>query len=156
MFRHRRQLRRWATQVLLVWLFGVTSGVANACLAPSATPSSGLTFEPPVAVVAPHAHPAAVGSEHRHGADRTLHANVPHPQDLPAKPSCQDFCDKSGISIAPLKSALDATHCDALRPASMAVVLPIPAFSPGPPSAPRREGGGATPPIRLAFSQLAL
>lgn len=32
MFRHRRHLHRWAYRVLVVWLFGIAAGVANACL----------------------------------------------------------------------------------------------------------------------------
>ena len=31
MLRNRRQLRRWAIQVLLVWLFGIVTGIAHAC-----------------------------------------------------------------------------------------------------------------------------
>ena len=33
MFRRPQQLRRWALRVVLVWLFGIGLGVANACLA---------------------------------------------------------------------------------------------------------------------------
>jgi len=41
MFRHRHQLRRWAARALIVWLFGVVAGVANACMAPTVGPPAG-------------------------------------------------------------------------------------------------------------------
>lgn len=52
MFRHRHQLRRWAGRVLLVWLFGIATGVAHASLPPSPMELGAQRSEPVVAVVA--------------------------------------------------------------------------------------------------------
>lgn len=154
MFRSRRQLRRWAARVLLVWLFGVAAGVANACLVPSGMQSGGQRSELVVAFEATHGKVAAMGSEH-HVALQTHHEGALDHEGLHGKSNCQDFCDKSTVSIPPLKSALDDVHAHALQPAAVAIALPVPAFSPVQLSAPRRDGGLA-PPILIAFLRLTL
>lgn len=155
MFRTRRHLRRWAAGMLFAWLFGVAAGVANACLVPSGMQPGGQRFEPAVAFEATDGKAAAMGSEHHHGALQMHHEGALDHEGLHGKSNCQDFCDKSTVSIPPLKSALDDVHAHALQPAAVAIALPIPAFSPVQLSAPRRDGGLA-PPIPIAFVRLTL
>lgn len=84
MFTDRRRLRRWAAQVLLVWLFGVAMGVANAC----------ALGEP-----AHHRSDAATtaatdaGQKHHHGEEQGDAAEV----------NCLDFCEKSSVAASQLK-----------------------------------------------------
>ena len=133
MFHHRSQLRRWAARVLLLWLFGVGTGVANACLGPSLADSGAH----------PTGHPSAA-YEH------------PDREGPFGKSNCQDFCEKSTVSIPPLKSALDNVQAHALLPGAIVVILPVPAFSPDELLLPLRDGGLAPVPIRTAFLRLAL
>jgi hypothetical protein len=137
MFRHRQQLRRWAARVLLLWLFGVGAGVANACLA---------TGHP--AAAHGHARSDAVGAP-------LQEADAPTPVGNLAKANCQDFCDKATVSIPPLKSALDDTQSHPAIATTALTVLPMPAFAPRPLWVPRRDGAQA-PPIPIVFLRLAL
>ena len=133
MFHHRSQLRRWAARVLLLWLFGIGTGVANACLGPSLADSG--------------AHPTGHSSA----------AYEPPDREGPfGKSNCQDFCEKSTVSIPPLKSALDNVQGPALLPGAVVVILPVPAFSPDELLLPLRDGGLAPVPITIAFLRLAL
>lgn len=85
MFRDRRSLRRWAVQLLVVWLFGVVMGVANACsLGESAHHSIDLAA-------------AADSPAHHHGDE---HGDI-------AKVNCLDFCEKSSIGVPQLKVVAD-------------------------------------------------
>ena len=147
MFHHRSQLRRWAAQVLLLWLFGIGTGVANACLGPSLADSG--------------AHPGghSSASQATHGDTAALPGVAderPDGEGSLAKSNCQDFCEKSTVSIPPLKSALDNVQGQALHPGAVVVILPVPAFSPDELLLPRRDGGLAPVPIRTAFLRLAL
>lgn len=147
MFRHRQPLRRWAALLLLLWLFGVGAGVANACLAPSLVQPGGQA--------AGHAH-ASAGHEGGHeGGHDARHSGGDHGPVSPAKANCQDFCDKSTVSVAPLKSAVGEVDAHALPPPLAATVLQVPAVRAPLPWVPRREGGLA-PPIPIAFLRLAL
>lgn len=139
MFRHRQPLRRWAALLLLLWLFGVGAGVANACLAPSLVPSSG---------------PAA-GHDHAGAGHASGHESGDHGPVSPAEANCQDFCDKSTVSVTPLKSAVGEVDAHALPPQVAATVLQVPAAPAALPWVPRRDGGLA-PPIPIAFLRLAL
>ena len=149
MFRHRQQLRRWATRVLFFWLFGLGVGIANACLA---TGEAG-----PVAATVGH-FVAGVGA--RHGEASHDHARADGPS-LPAhhgsssKANCQDFCDKATVWIPPLKSALDDIQFHAMTATTAVTVLPIPTFAPVRLWVPRRDGVRA-PAIQIAFLRLAL
>ena len=147
MFHHRSQLRRWAARVLLLWLFGIGTGVANACLAPSQADSG--------------AHPSGHSSASRatHGDTAALPVAAGERADGEgslAKSNCQDFCEKATVSIHPLKSALDIVQGHALLSGAAVVILPVPAFSPDELLLPRRDGGLAPVPIRTAFLRLAL
>ena len=130
MFRHRRQLRHWAARMLLLWLFGLGAGVANGCLASRGD----------------------VPCEGHRQAEHSI--AVDHPQ-APAKTNCQDFCEKSSISVPSLKTALDDAGGPALRPRPIAVarlsIAPTVDRSWGP-----RRDGARPPPIAIAFLRLTL
>ena len=135
MFNDRRRLRRWAAQVLLVWLFGLAMGMANACaLGESAHHHAGVS--------------AATGaSEHHHGDE----------QGEPAKVNCLDFCDKSSIGAPQLKVVGDglATLGFALPVSHILSVAgqALPALGRLAVDSPHLRGG---PPPRIAFQRLAL
>jgi hypothetical protein len=156
MFRHRQQLRRWAARVLVLWLFGLGAGIANACIttgqvAPVAAVASQL-----VAVV--DAHHDAVTHDHAQADSVGLpsrSADAPAHHGSLSKANCQDFCDKATVSIPPQKSALDDIQSHAVFAMTAVTVLPIPAFAPAQLRVPRRDGVQA-PPILIAFLRLAL
>jgi hypothetical protein len=138
MFSHRQQRRRWSAWMLALWLFGLASGVAHACL------PAGLPGQHGVASVASHCHPA----------DQTDAAS-PVEQGTFERTNCGDFCDKASVSIPSLKSALDQLGGSvALLPAA-AAFIPLPPVEPVQSWVPRREGTAA-PAIRIAFLRLAL
>ena len=153
MFRHRQQLRRWAARVLLLWLFGIGAGVANACIttAPAASAARHI-----VAVV--DAHHDVVSHDHGQAASAGLpsqSADAPAHLGNLSKANCQDFCDKASVSIPPLKSALDDIQSHPVIAMTAMTVLPMPAFAPVQLRVPRRDGVQA-PPISIAFLRLAL
>jgi hypothetical protein len=138
MFSDRRRLRRWAAQVMLVWLFGLAMGVANACaLGEQAHHRSDAAT--PVA--------ADAVQKHQHGDEQG---------DL-AKVNCLDFCEKSslgalqlkvvGDGLAVLGLALPVSHALSVagQPEPMVVRLMV--------DSPTLPGG---PPPRIAFQRLAL
>ena len=153
MFHHRNQLRRWAARVLLLWLFGIGTGVANACLGPSLADSGAHPTGHSSASQATHGDTAVLPSA-VHERPQADDLRRPPPEGPFGKSNCQDFCEKSTVSIPPLKSALDNVH--ALLPGAVMVILPVPAFSPDELLLPRRDGGLAPVPIRTAFLRLAL
>lgn len=138
MFSDRRRLRRWAAQVLLVWLFGLAMGVANAC----------ALGEP-----AHHRSDAATtaatdaGQNHQHG----------HEQGDPAKVNCLDFCEKPSIGapqlkvvgdgLATLGFALPVSHTLSVAGQAEPTVGRLVVDSPHLPDG---------PPLRIAFQRLAL
>ena len=146
MFRHRQQLRRWAARVLLLWLYGLGTGLANACLATSLV----LPTTPVGAYAAAGVTPGT-DSAQAHLREPCHHGQ----QGAPTKSNCADFCDKAGISVPPLKSALGDVQGHALPLAAIAIILPVPVFEPVRLWLPRREGVAA-PPIPLAFLRLTL
>ena len=111
---NRRQLRRWAERVLLLWVFGLSSGVASACWAGNMARLEGLQLPPAVAVKAVQGDGAL--------PECALHSGV-HPQDdagtgghehSGAKTICNAYCDMSALSVSPLKSSLDHSPGPAL------------------------------------------
>jgi hypothetical protein len=155
-FRHRQQLRRWATRVLVVWLFGIGASIAQACLAPNHVDLDGQRTAAAVAgELVKHGEEAPPTSDPHHASPKTQHAGVSGHDDSLAESICQDFCEKSAIAIPPLKTALDNVQCHALPPAEAAMVCPVPVAEPVQVSVPRPDGALA-PPIRLAFLRLAL
>lgn len=156
MFRHRQQLRRWAARVLLLWLFGIAAGIANACI----TNEQGT----PIAAAASHLADAAdnhldvVAHVHAEAGSASLSPHRAgdsiHVAQL-SKANCQDFCDKATVSIPPLKSAQDNVESHAMVSMTSMTVVPVPAFAPVLLRVPRRDGVLA-PPILIAFLRLAL
>lgn len=138
MFSDRRRLRRWAAQVLLVWLFGLAMGVANACdLGEQAHHRSGA---------ATLAGADAV-QKHQHGSE----------QGDPSKVNCLDFCEKASVATPQLKVAGDSL-------AALGFALPVsctlsasglaqPIVGRLVVDSPHLPGG---PPPRIAFQRLAL
>jgi hypothetical protein len=138
MFNDRRRLRRWAAQLLLVWLFGLAMGVANACALgePAHHRSDAATTAAVVAV-----------QKHQHGNEKAD----------PAKVNCLDFCEKSSIAAPQLKVVGDGL-------AALGCALPVsrtlsvagrtePAVDRLLVDSPTLPGG---PPPRIAFHRLAL
>jgi len=138
MFSDRRRLRRWAAQVLLVWLFGLAVGVANACALgePAHHRSEVATTAASDAV-----------QKHQHG----------HAQGDLAKVNCLEFCEKSSIAAPQLKVVGDGQ-------AALGFALPVshtlsmagqaePTVGRLAVDSPTLPGG---PPPRIAFQRLAL
>ena len=121
MFSRRRPLRRWATGLVLLWLFGIGASFANACLAATRAGTVAATGDAP-----------ATG-----------------------KTNCQDFCEKSTISIPPLQLSIDHADAGATAPPPAPMLFELPAAARVSPEVPRRDGGRA-PPIPIAFLRLAL
>jgi hypothetical protein len=136
MFRHRRPLRRWAARVLLLWLFGIGVGIANACVVPG-----------PAMAVGPVAGAVEVVCPHHDGAGS---------QPADDHGNCRQFCDQERVSIRPLKTGLDDVQLHALALPASVVVLHVPAPAPVSRWVPSREGAAAPPPISIAFLRLTL
>lgn len=135
MFSDRRRLRRWAAQVLLVWLFGLAMGVANACAL--GEPAHHRTDST-----------AATGiQEHHHGGERGDAAKV----------NCLDFCEKSSTGAPKLKVVGDGLAALGLAlPVSdtfVACGLSEPSVGRLVVDSPHLPGG---PPPRIAFQRLTL
>ncbi len=144
MLRNRRRLRRWAIQVLLVWLFGIVTGIAHACAVRIADDHRGSAHRHHGAMVADH-------SSHSHG-----HAVLPG-EDTAGKANCLDFCEKASLSAQPLKFRLDpSAEASAMAHSSSAspdlIDWPARTFA--------RSGGvfyqHRGPPLRIALQRLAL
>ena len=156
MFLYRRQLRLWAARVLLMWLFGLGMGVANACLTTgqaepvTATASRLVAVAEALGDLALHDHAAADGGFlPSHGADAPAH------HGSLAKTNCQDFCSKAPISVPPLKSVLDDVQSHAVIATAAVTVVPMPALAPVQLWLPRRDGVRDLP-MPIAFLRLAL
>ena len=135
MFSDRRRLRRWAAQVLLVWLFGLAMGVANAC-------ALGDQVHHTATATVSHDSP-----QHHHGSE----------QGDPAQVDCLDFCERSSIAAPQLKVAGDGLGTPGLAlPPSGA--LSVPGLTEATVGrlvvdSPHLRGG---PPPRIAYQRLAL
>ena len=91
LFSNTRAKRTTAFVVLLVWLFAVASGVANACL-----------LEGP----GTHSHSAAAG------AAKAGHAGAVHGHDDDSdtsKESCLKVCDDGSIALVKVQTGFDLT-----------------------------------------------
>jgi len=138
MFSDRRRLRRWAAQVLLVWLFGLAMGVANAC-----------ALGEPV-----HHRSDAATTAASQTAQKHLHGDE---QGDAAKVNCLEFCEKSSIGAPQLKVAGDALAALGLAPPVSDFLLMSGLAEPTVVrlvvDSPHLPGG---PPPRIAFQRLAL
>lgn len=150
MFRYRRQVHRWATRVLLLWFFGIGASFANACLAEHPTSSS--QHGAGVSAQALGSEPAITPAASHHGSHS---GGVAGHDDPPLKTNCQDFCEKSTISIPPLKLALDHAGADALPPPPAEMLCRVALHEPLQWGVPRRDGGLA-PPIAITLLRLTL
>ncbi len=155
MFRDRQQLRRWAARALVVWLFGIGAGIAQACMAPNHQALHGERTAPAGAVHVIRGEAAQPAGDSDHASQQTQRGGASGHDDSLVESICQDFCEKSALAIPPLRTALDKVQCDALLPAVGAMTCPVPATEPVRVSVPRQYGALA-PPIRLAFLRLAL
>ncbi len=148
LFGQRQRLRRFASGMLLVWLFALTAGIVNACVV-----EPQLHQHTPVAA-APHQHEAVPGHHH----DSSTGAGEPEDQAPGAGgTACGRFCDEPAASAAVFKQpASDLVHVLWLpAPLSQAWSgrttvprIPESEVRPWPP--------GSTVPIRIAFLRQAL
>lgn len=140
--------------MLLLWLFSVGVGVANACLGPIPGTMGSLT--PAHADLVAHEQPAAGG--HAMGQDTSravAHGGSWGHEGSAFQSNCVDFCDKASLSIPPVKSALDDLQGQALRYPAVAVVHSAQAGLPVQLRGAFRQRPSA-PPIHIAFLRLAL
>jgi hypothetical protein len=135
MFSDRPHLRRWAAHVLLVWVFGLAMGIANACAL------GGSTHHPDT--LQTMANGVSQGHAHQDGEQ--------------SKASCLDFCEKSSIGAPQLKVVgdSDTALAQALPVSSLLWVIETPESAVGRlvVDSPHLPGG---PPLRIAFQRLAL
>jgi len=158
LFQYRQQLRHWAARVLLLWLFGLAAGVANACIA---VPSHHAGGHPSLPVTS-SGH-VEFGEDASVAGDDPVHAQFGHHQQngvlndqgTPGAESCKSFCDKAADLVPQQKSSLDDSNGFALAPPVIQVVVPSPIVITEEVWLPRREGVLA-PPIPIAFLRLAL
>lgn len=152
MFCHRRHLHRWACRVLMAWLFSVAAGVANACVVANLANTDGQQRS--AAAVAAGAKTVSIGT-----LDHSSHQAQPERGQghgaSSAKANCQDFCDKSAVTVPKVKTAVDGVGGYGLPPAALRVALPIPELPPVQHGTLGLEGGHA-PPITIAFLRLTL
>lgn len=139
----RAQLRRFAASVLLLWLFGLASGIVNACVV-----TSGLRHA---------AHAAALEAAHDHGAHAVVDHGSDHGHDsVPAQPPCERLCDEPAAPTQGDKQ--QSTPLAALwlpaapLPAVQTWDAPLVRVAP-PPGDPAARAGA---PIPIAYLRLAL
>lgn len=154
MFPHRGHLHRWAVLMLFLWVFGMGASFANACLAAQPAMSGGAGAVHPVTAHPADDHTSARGEVDRASHDAMLQAGATHDEGL-GNANCQDFCDRSAISIPPLKSALDLALAVALLPPVAATHYRVPVCEPVQWWLPGRDGVWDLP-ITIAFLRLAL
>ena len=152
-FSNRRTRRNTAVAALLVWLFALSSGIANACLleAPSHTHSHTHSHG--------HSHAATAGSELQHShVGLTRHSaaieSAEHDSDVP-KSACLKVCDDGSKATVKLQTSSDLP--DPGMPPVVAIVwdaaTPV-ACAPCAMNDLRPPMVG--PPFRVRYSRLAL
>jgi len=132
--------------VLLVWMFALAAGVANACL----LERPGVSWHAATPLAAPDVlaadgvagHPWAVGT---HTAD---------PQ-LPGSP-CLKFCDDGSRVVPKLQAGMDHAEPGAALLIAVLWSLAAPMVVVGPGPSGLSPSGAPEPPIRLRYSRLAL
>ncbi len=140
----RHHKRSIALTMLLVWVFALLSGVANACLT---EPRGELAYAGTQVLQADHPAPAAVQP---HAADQAQHGE--HPDKAP----CQKSCDASSQTLLKQLPKFDTPDQQVLVPAphrqasdlhmAPAALVRAALAAVPPPS----------PPPRVQFSRLAL
>lgn len=142
MFRDRRRLRRWATQMLLVWLFGIASGIAHACVLRVADHHHEIE-----AAAISHHESVASHDHHHHGSS----------QHVDEQANCLDFCEKSSVTAPSLKFKLDQSadsQSIAFHPSPQPWMADAAVLAPARWNGDTPHGGG--PPMRIVFQRLAL
>ena len=144
-FAHTRIKRNTAFAMLLVWLFMLASGVANACFLEAPEPHSRVVMGPAGAPSPAHAELIA------HPVDSAGH----HDEPTSSKESCLKACNDGTNALLKASSAVD--HDDP-GPAQLVATLwtgPLTLVS-----ASRRVDDWAIPvlgpPLRVRYSRLAL
>lgn len=148
-FRQRHQLRSWALRVLLVWLFGLGLGVANACLAAQqfeARAESVSTFA---------AHDERDQAARSGDCEHHSVAGGAAAKGSGATSNCEKFCEQASVSIPPQKPPVDSTQWFVLPAAWLARSQPVLAEAPVLSEAPRRDGARPSS-IPIVFLRLAL
>lgn len=154
MFHRPQQLRRWALRVLLVWLFGIGLGVANACLAAQQFAGGDEAFQ--AVADAQAADDAAAPADCEHHSVAVLDQSWHDQQDSSPKSNCESFCERAGVTIPPQKSVLDNYQFHALPlPMVAALVVPASVDVSAHVGVARRDGARPLP-IPIAFLRLAL
>lgn len=152
MFRHRQQLRRWALRVLLVWLFGLGLGVANACLAAKRFETGLGAVSATVAASGAAQDVIPEGCNHH-----VVVSGVPQGDShgTATKSNCESFCERASVSIAPQKSMLGDLQAHVLPAIVLVSSQPVPVDAPVLRWVPCREGVRPRR-IPIAFLRLAL
>lgn len=120
--------------MLLVWLFGVVAGVANACVLGSA----------------PEHAPGAAAAQVEHSLSLSQHGG----QDQGGEANCQEFCDLASTALPSQPAQLDQVAAAAISLGFTAVALPLaPPLRLQPVRPPPRNDA---PPIPIAFLRLTL
>ena len=146
---HQRSLRRLAATVLLVWLFGLASGIVNACIV-SAELRPGAAFAESVE----HDH-AAITAE---AAEAMEHGLAGHDNGgQPVSPACERLCDAppAAPNAERLAANLLSSLWLAVAPPPTIVVQAVPPSSALLPRADQAWPAAAIP-ISIAFLRLAL
>ena len=103
LFASTRTQRRIAFAVVLVWLFAVASGVANACMlqASDGSPAPGVHAHGAMAASAASGDPTAVSAGHFEAGDG-------HDDDTrAAAPLCLKVCDEGSTAVLKLQAPVD-------------------------------------------------
>lgn len=143
-FLNRRSKRNTAFALLLVWLFAVASGIANACVLKTHGDHAGVVATE--AFEAVHAHSALVA--------QTVAAEHDDELDV-SKAPCLKVCDDGTKLLIKQQTSLDLDDPSPVFPVSVlwTAVIPVVTF-PG-----QRDGLQAIahgPPIRVRYSRLTL
>jgi hypothetical protein len=142
----RVSLRRLAAYVLLVWLFGLASGIVNACVLGSASPHAAHAL-----IRAGHVHEDGMAMP-----DSAGHGGHEHQRDQ-GKPPCERLCDAPVAARAADHDLAAALAGFWLAPAPLPSIAVRAVESadavPGPDAAPRWRQGV---PLPIAFLRLTL
>ena len=146
MFSQRKLLRRWAAQMLLVWLFALTMGMVNACLIGPELRQSALATQ--------HEHSGGTPEhQHAHNASAAPHG---HPSPHADNPPCAKFCADESVSAPILKPQSDTPATVWLAPPPSTALAVQAALAPVRAQDAERAPEHARVPIPIAFLRLTL
>lgn len=102
----RRQLRHTACVALFAWVFGLLSGVANACLILPAEPAAAATFSLGAGASTLECEFSVPPCEHKAGSAHP-HADSGHGEPVPqgGKAVCLKFCVDESSALAKSKAS---------------------------------------------------